>query len=202
MRWYVSRDGETVGPVEESEVVEWVREGMTDAMLRDEASPHWIEVAQSPFAKFIPPPPEPKPHWTQNLNWWQSLLIVGGVVFGVGAFQTLIRDKGRTENTPVPAEPKKPKPEHSKIEAWVIAQQFVKQQLKSPGTASFGSLMGDTQSYDKQCDDLGQKTYSCHGWVDAQNSFGATIRNNWTITVTYVGDGNWRAVEGPVLLER
>jgi len=36
MQWYVSRRGETVGPVDDKQVAEWVRGGMTDAMVRDE----------------------------------------------------------------------------------------------------------------------------------------------------------------------
>lgn len=50
MRWYVSRQGETVGPVEPAQVTEWVRGGMTDAMVRDDAGGPWTAVLQSPFA--------------------------------------------------------------------------------------------------------------------------------------------------------
>ncbi len=96
----------------------------------------------------------------------------------------------------------KSKPEYSKLDAWVMARQFVKQQLKSPGTASFGKLLGESQSYDRQCEDLGNATYRCHGWVDAQNSFGANLRNNWAIKLKYVGNKEWRAIEGPTLKER
>jgi len=47
MRWYVSRNGETSGPTEEAQVVGLARSGgLNGAMLRDEASPHWIPVEQ------------------------------------------------------------------------------------------------------------------------------------------------------------
>lgn len=54
MRWYVSRNGETFGPIEDAQVVELARAGLNGGMLRDEASPHWIPVEQSPFAGFLP----------------------------------------------------------------------------------------------------------------------------------------------------
>jgi len=54
MRWYVSRNGESSGPVEEAQVAEWVRGGMVDAMLRDEAGGNWMRVGQSPFAQLLP----------------------------------------------------------------------------------------------------------------------------------------------------
>lgn len=49
MRWYVSRAGETVGPVDEAQVTAWVRGGMHDAMVRDEGGGPWTPVRQSPF---------------------------------------------------------------------------------------------------------------------------------------------------------
>jgi hypothetical protein len=54
MRWYVSRNGETTGPVEEDQVAAWVRAGMVDAQLRGEAGGPWMSVQQSPFAAFMP----------------------------------------------------------------------------------------------------------------------------------------------------
>ena len=56
MRWYVSRGGETVGPVEESQVAEWVRGGMWDAQLRGEHGGDWQPVHKSPFAGLLPTP--------------------------------------------------------------------------------------------------------------------------------------------------
>jgi hypothetical protein len=62
MRWYVSRNGETVGPVEEPQVVAWVQAGMWDAMIRDEAGGQWVPISHSPFApQWRPAPPAPAP---------------------------------------------------------------------------------------------------------------------------------------------
>jgi hypothetical protein len=50
MRWYVSRNGETHGPLDEAQVVHWFRGGMHDAMVRDEAGGPWTPILQSPIA--------------------------------------------------------------------------------------------------------------------------------------------------------
>ena len=54
MRWFVSRNGETQGPFEDSVVAGWVRQGMADASVRDEAGGNWMPVAQSPFGQLLP----------------------------------------------------------------------------------------------------------------------------------------------------
>ncbi len=53
MRWYVSRNGETHGPVEEALVAQWVRAGMRDARVRDETSAEWVALEKSPFAELL-----------------------------------------------------------------------------------------------------------------------------------------------------
>lgn len=58
--------------------------------------------------------------------------------------------------------------------AVTVAQNLVKGQLKSPSTASFPS---SATAYSVQTD--GTYLY-VSGYVDAQNSFGAELRQNWT----------------------
>lgn len=51
MRWYVARDGKSIGPVDEDQVIAFAREGkLAGAMVRDEHSSAWIPIEQSPFA--------------------------------------------------------------------------------------------------------------------------------------------------------
>lgn len=59
------------------------------------------------------------------------------------------------------------------------------QQLKSPSTAKFEGLFDfiAVQSAD-------HKDWMIHGHVDAQNAFGATLRTNWTCTVTPIDKDN------------
>jgi hypothetical protein len=79
-----------------------------------------------------------------------------------------------------------------KIDAWVMAQQFVEDKLKSPSTADFGSAFGDYQDPDEVVTDLGGGKFRVRGWVDAQNAFGATIRNHFMCELEYVGNDRWR----------
>ncbi len=54
MRWYVSRNGETIGPVDDAQVATWIRGGMVDGMIRDEQGGQWMPLASSPFRTLIP----------------------------------------------------------------------------------------------------------------------------------------------------
>jgi restriction system protein len=53
-RWYVSRGGETVGPIEEGQLTAWVQGGMHDAALLPTDGEHWIGLSESPFAGTLP----------------------------------------------------------------------------------------------------------------------------------------------------
>lgn len=67
---------------------------------------------------------------------------------------------------------------HDKFDAMVIAEKVVKGNLKSPSTAEFCS----SSEYTVSC--VGN-TWTVKGYVDAQNSFGATLRNNFTVKFTF-----------------
>jgi len=98
---------------------------------------------------------------------------------------------------PTPAEKARYEQYGDKIDAWVAAEDFVKDHLRSPGTADFG-----WQRADKCVTDLGEGQYCVKGWVDAQNAFGAIVRSDFTLTLKYTGDDKWQLVEGPVLQQR
>ena len=70
-----------------------------------------------------------------------------------------------------------------KRDAWVCAIDVVENRLKSPSTADFCSYPEATIT------DLGNNRYRIKGYVDAQNSFGATIRSNFTVTLTLTESG-------------
>ena len=78
-----------------------------------------------------------------------------------------------------------------KRDAWVIASKFVQGEMKSPTTAEF-------PRYDKSfVKDLGDCTFEVNGYVDGQNSFGATIRNNFNVTVknpSCIWTENWQLI--------
>ena len=77
--------------------------------------------------------------------------------------------------------------EPTKVDAWVMAQQFVEENLKAPGTAKWG-----WQIPDDVVTQTGPKTFRVNAWVDSQNTFGAVIRTKFVCELEYRGNGSWR----------
>lgn len=73
---------------------------------------------------------------------------------------------------------------HDEFDAEVIAEKKVKEKLKSPSTAKFCSHEEYTIS-------VSGNTWTVSGYVDAQNSFGATLRNTFTIKFTFTNSENY-----------
>jgi serine/threonine protein kinase len=84
----------------------------------------------------------------------------------------------------------------SKISAFVMSHEFVKRQLKAPATAEFPSF----SDQDVHVNYLGDCTHEVRAYVDAQNSFGAKLRNNYYVKLqNEKGTDTWRALEVEVL---
>jgi hypothetical protein len=80
--------------------------------------------------------------------------------------------------------------EPNKIEAYTMAEQFVQKRLKAPSTAKFPYSSEATIDYDS-----GTKEWTVNSYVDAQNSFGAMMRTNYTVKVKYLGDDKWSLLD-------
>ena len=65
-----------------------------------------------------------------------------------------------------------------------MSQSYVENILKSPSTADFPTL-------DYKISNLGNYKYKIVSYVDSQNGFGATIRSNFSVTLSYKGSGDW-----------
>ena len=103
----------------------------------------------------------------------------------------LLTDWGWFNYPPPP--PQLPPPDTGdKADAWVMAQQFVKGKLRSPSSANFGRLFGDSQNSEDVVTYLGDGKYRVRAWVDAQNSFGAQIRKRFICELEDIGNGKWR----------
>jgi hypothetical protein len=63
-----------------------------------------------------------------------------------------------------------------KIEALSTCEQFVERRLKAPSTAKFSHVWDTTMT------GSGDGPYQVRGFVDAQNSFGAMLRNHYVCT--------------------
>jgi hypothetical protein len=111
-----------------------------------------------------------KPDPNQTLKGCAILIVFIGVVgalfyFG-GCFNESPESKERSD----------------KIKAYTFAEQFVEQRLKSPSTADFPFDFMDHVSK------IGEDQYKIESWVDAQNSFGATVRNRVQVVLTLSED--------------
>ncbi len=98
------------------------------------------------------------------------------------------RPPSKEESRGSPSSPRPP----SRVDAFIMAQQFVRRGLRSPGTANFGSIFSDYQSTDDVVTSLGGGHFRVQAWVDSQNAFGATVRNHFVCEVEHVGDDRWR----------
>ena len=82
MRWYVSQNGETSGPVDDSVVSEWTRGGQLGrgAFVRDEHGGQWTQIESSPFASLLgPAPAEPSATAPAQKNQPSTVAAIGGV---------------------------------------------------------------------------------------------------------------------------
>jgi len=75
--------------------------------------------------------------------------------------------------------------------AWAYAQMFVEKQLKSPATARFqpGAVSAGAVRH------IGNDEYEVSAYVDAQNGFGALVRQSFRCRVQRLQNGaKWRLV--------
>ncbi len=81
------------------------------------------------------------------------------------------------------------------LSAYTVAEEYVKFNLKSPSTAKFPTYSHATIS------SLGNNSWRISSVVDSQNGFGAMLRSNWSVVVTYKGgdqynfSDNWTETE-------
>jgi hypothetical protein len=74
------------------------------------------------------------------------------------------------------------------ISAYVEAQDYVKQALKSPSTAKFPGT-------DFLVHHFGDNEYEVVSYVDSQNSFGAMIRSNWNVQFQMVNNNQQKKLK-------
>jgi hypothetical protein len=98
-----------------------------------------------------------------------------------------------------------PDPEYAKKDidnAYYTSRNFIKIALKSPSTAKFSNPVLDKGTTGSVVTNEGR--IESTGFVDAQNSFGAALRENWKVVVQPEGE-QWRIVHavlgGKVLMD-
>jgi hypothetical protein len=78
-------------------------------------------------------------------------------------------------------------PRDRRPEAWQVCKQFVEEKLKAPSSADFPSRFAPGIEIVRL--EPGDE-FEIVGYVDAQNSFGAMLRNHYICVVRHLGGGN------------
>jgi hypothetical protein len=79
-----------------------------------------------------------------------------------------------------------PSPDSDKFGAYFYSKEFVKEQLRAPSTAKFCDFD------EARISSNGANSYTVVGWVDAQNGFGAMLRNRFVCKLHKNGDTWYR----------
>lgn len=108
------------------------------------------------------------------------LVVLASIFFGFKSCSNNYAEKEKT---------REPTPSY----AFVHCMGFVESRLKSPSSADFSSYGNSNVTQLKQTRRGGKNEiqYLVTGYVDAQNSFGAQIRNNYSCKVTGITGGKW-----------
>jgi RNA polymerase subunit RPABC4/transcription elongation factor Spt4 len=77
-----------------------------------------------------------------------------------------------------------------KLGAYTMAQQFIKERLKSPSTAEFPS-----EHSDELTTHLGDGKFIVDSYLDAQNSFGAIVRVEYRVKLEHINEDTWRLLD-------
>lgn len=83
----------------------------------------------------------------------------------------------------------------SDSDACYMAQKFVKEQLKSPSTAEFAPCREPDTVVTRT-----ERLWMVRSWVDAENSFGANLRNDFTAKlIHYPATDTWTLVDSSLV---
>lgn len=119
-------------------------------------------------------------------------VMIGFTVLAVVAANRGPHPRSASASPSTPAAPKAPKFDGQGSWAWEHAKTLVRASLKSPSTAEFPSW-----GWSEHVAYRGDGLYEMHLPVDSQNSFGATLRTDFYVTLRLNGGephamANWK----------
>lgn len=112
------------------------------------------------------------------------LSLIGFAIFGFLAL-------GSTDDDSASKDPNAWKTEDNWSMAYIMMEDFVKQRLKSPGSAKFPGVFDGRKEHVTK---LGEQKYRIVSYVDAQNAFGAMIRTKFVGEIQQVSDEKWQLI--------
>lgn len=80
--------------------------------------------------------------------------------------------------------------QEKKLGAFDVCKEFVKDRLKSPSSAKFRNFFQNDGEVTVTSTD--GRTYTVVSSVDSENSFGASLRSDFTCTVTNTSGDHWQ----------
>ena len=116
----------------------------------------------------IPIRPRLAPEWPRKTH--TKTVVVAFAIVAVAAFALLgfaLQSAGLLPKPTNPTDAVENSADTRLQDAWYAARYAVRQRMKSPGSAEFG-----TQTPRQCVTDLGGETYQVRGWVDAKNVYG------------------------------
>lgn len=75
--------------------------------------------------------------------------------------------------------------------AAIMCEEFVKERLKSPGSAKFPGATDPDYADIATLHDSKPWRYEVAGYVDSDNSFGAKVRNDYVCTISTEDNDTW-----------
>lgn len=123
------------------------------------------------------------------------ILIVLGVLILIGIIVGVLSPQTPSTNNSTAAS-STPDDTQLMIEACDYAQDAVKERLKAPSTAKFPSCGFDMDKYTIKTN-KNRTEFFVTGYVDAQNSFGAMLRENFGVILKRDGE-HWTVVKAAI----
>lgn len=118
-------------------------------------------------------------------------LTMIGVIFLLAIFGSLFDGNDSTHTVKPDVSKKNWRQQDNSTMAYIMMEDFVKQRLKAPKSAEFPGVFdgrSDHVSY------LGNQKYRIISYVDAQNSFGANIRNKFIGEIKQIDENRWKLI--------
>ncbi|NFM25195.1 hypothetical protein FDB84_12300 [Clostridium sporogenes] len=144
-----------------------------------------------------------KPFYKKWWFWVLAIVILASLGQGTG-------DKKKTQDTVTKQEQKKDsakesvekkakaekekkakedaKKEDNKATLISTAKEVVKKNLKAPSTAKFPWSFGEYKIQESKSENKDMVVYTVSGYVDAENSYGAKLRNNFIVKLECTKD--------------
>jgi hypothetical protein len=136
----------------------------------------------TPVQELPPTPPLIQPITTstpKKKNWIAYLLVTLIIIVFICIVLSMSGSLAESRATATP---------DPKSEAWYTCRGFIEDRLKAPSTAKFQTRSTGAVT------DLGNGSYSMIIWVDAENSFGAMLRNNYYCEIKLDG-AYWQLIQ-------